>query len=569
LPTPAKAPTIVTLLTDLEITDLGIIDHIGLTLAPGLNVLTGETGAGKTMVVSGLQWLLGGRADRDRVRRGARAAVVQARFEGVPDSALDWSDPEDDELIVSREVGNRGEDGEAAGRSRARLAGRLAPVTALAEVLGPVVEVHSQHESIRLADPAVQRRLLDRFDAAAIDPLLAAYRQAHGRWKDATRDLDEAERASRDDAREADRLRVELDEIDAVGPSAGEEDLLDAEIGRLGHAESLQAAAETASSALTDDGGARDLLGSAVAALRDVAAHDAGLAGPLGRLEAVLAEAQDVAFELSGYADGLDADPESLQSALSRRAAVGALLRKYGPATADVLAYRDEAARRLDLVDGGEGRLAALRAAVEDAEVAVATTGTALRDARTAAAARLSTTVDGHLHELSMVEARTDIVVEQAPPGPDGADRVEFLLAANRGQAALPLGRAASGGERSRVALAVKVALADADDTPVMVFDEVDAGIGGETALAVGRKLARLARGRQVLCVTHLAQLAAFADAHFVVSKQAEGSSTVASVARLDDAERAAELSRMLSGAGASEAALSHARELLTVARTS
>ncbi|CAN5363667.1 DNA repair protein RecN [soil metagenome] len=556
-----------TLLTDLEITDLGIIDHIGLSLSPGLNVLTGETGAGKTMVVSGLQWLLGGRADRDRVRQGAKAAVVQARFEGVPASAADWVDPDDTELLVSREVGNRGDDTQSSGRSRARVAGRLAPVTTLAEVLGPVVEIHSQHESVRLGDLAVQRRLLDRFHTADIGPLLVAYRTAHRTWRDARDQLEEAELAARDHAREADRLRVEIAEISVVQPLAGEEADLDAEIGRLDHAESLRQAAATASQALTADGGARDGLGTAVDALREVVDHDATLAEPLGRLEAVLSEAQDLGFELSGYADRLDADPETLEGALTRRAAIGALLRKYGPGTVDVIAYLADAEQRLQLVDGGEERLAALRAALDIAEAAVVETGAQLREARRTAAAALCDIVDGHLHELSMVDARTTIAVEDAPPGPDGTDRVEFLLAANRGQPALPLGRAASGGERSRVALAVKVALADADDTPVMVFDEVDAGIGGETALAVGRKLARLAKGRQVLCVTHLAQLAAFADAHFVVSKQAEGATTVTQVVQLDEADRAAELSRMLSGASGSAAALSHARELLTAAK--
>ncbi|HUG83243.1 MAG TPA: DNA repair protein RecN [Euzebya sp.] len=556
-----------TLLTDLEITDLGIIDHISLALAPGLNVLTGETGAGKTMVVSGLQWLLGGRADRDRVRQGAKAALVQARFEGLPPSAVDWVDPDDQELLVSREVGAKGDSDQAGGRSRARLAGRLAPVTTLGEVLGPVVEVHSQHESVRLGDPSVQRRLLDRFDTVTIGPLIATYQDCYGSWRSASAAVLDAEQATREDVRQVDRLRTEIAEISGVAPQVGEEDRLDADIDRLQHAESLRLAATTAAEALTAEAGARDTLGMAVAALREVAMHDDALRDPLGRLEAVSAEAQEVAFDLVAYADGLDGDPQSLQEILGRRAAIGALLRKFGPGTADVLEYLAQAQQRLDLIDGGEERLAVLRDARDQAQLAVHAAGTSLRRARLAAGKRLAAEVDGHLRELAMADARTRIEVAEAEPGPDGADRVEFLLAANRGQPALPLGRAASGGERSRVALAVKVALADADDTPVMVFDEVDAGIGGETALAVGRKLARLAQGRQVLCVTHLAQLAAFADAHFVVSKHVRGNTTVTEVVQVDDAERAAELSRMLSGTAGSQAALSHARELLTVAR--
>lgn len=564
VPTTADRPPPV--LTDLEIAGLGIIDEIALSLAPGLNVLTGETGAGKTMVVTGLQWLLGARADRDKVRAGERAAVVQARFDGVPRSAGDWVDPEDGELLVTREVGARGDDATAAGRSRARIAGRLAPVATLSEVLEPVVEIHSQHESVRLADPSLQRRLLDRFGGTAVATARAAYDAAYAAWREAVRVLDQAERSSRDDARMADHLRAEVDEIAAVDPAEGEEDALDAEIGRLEHAESLRRAAVVATAALTGDDGARDALGAAVAAVRDVVDHDPQLAEPLARLEGALAEAQDVAFELDAYAEGLDADPESLDRALGRRAAIGGLLRKYGPTTGDVIAHLAQASDRLALVDGGDERLARLRAEAEEAEEAVTGAGAALTAARRTAAAALARIVDGHLAELSMPDARTTIAVEDASPGPDGADRVEFLLAANRGQPPLALGRAASGGERSRVALAVKVALADADDTPVMVFDEVDAGIGGETALAVGRKLARLAEGRQVLCVTHLAQLAAFADAHFVVTKAAQGDTTVTRVDRLSDEDRAVELSRMLSGATESDAALSHARELLASA---
>ncbi|MGI9016627.1 MAG: DNA repair protein RecN [Euzebya sp.] len=554
------------MLTDLEIQRLGIIDHVSLALAPGLNVLSGETGAGKTMVVTGLQWLLGARADKDKVRVGADAAMVQARFDFVPDSALEWSDPDDDELLVSREVGGRGEDGQSAGRSRARVAGRLAPVAALGEVLLPVVEIHTQHESVRLGDAAVQRGLLDRYAGAEVQALLPPYTDAYNDWRQATAALQHAQESSQDDAREADRLRFEVAEITAVEPAQGEEDRLDSEIGRLQHAESLRSGSSQAGEYLTGEGGARDGLGSAVAAIREVAAHDPDLTPPLQRLEGVMAELQDVAFELADYADNLDSDPANLDRTLERRAAIGGLLRKYGPTTEDVLAYRRQAEERLDLVDGGEERLALLRDAVQQAQTTMLGVGTALRDARRVAAQRLAAIVDGHLAELSMPHARTTILVEEAPPGPHGCDRIEFLLAANRGQPALPLGGAASGGERSRVALAVKVALADADDTPVMVFDEVDAGIGGETAQAVGRKLARLARGRQVLCVTHLAQLAAFADAHFVVTKHSQANQTVTTVARLAPQERVAELSRMLSGDNHTTAALSHAQELLDMA---
>jgi DNA repair protein RecN (Recombination protein N) len=550
-------------LTDLEIRDVGVIAQAALRLGPGLNVLTGETGAGKTMVVSSLQWLLGGRADRDRVRRGAAAAVVQARVEGVPASAADWVDPDDGELLVLREIGGRGEDG---GRSRARLSGRLAPVSALAEVLGGVVVVHSQHESVRLADPAVQRELLDRYGGEPVLSALEAYRAAHARWRAATRELADAEGSVRQDAREADRLQAEVDEIAAVDPADGEEDELDERIGRLQHVEDLRAAAVRAAAALTDDAGARDALGTAVAALREVVAHDPALVDPLGRLEGALAEVQDVGFDLSSYAAGLDADPQALEDALARRAAVGRLLRKYGPGTAEVRAYLGEALARLALVGGGEDRLARLRERAADAEAEVRRLGERLRDARAAAGRRLAAAVDAQLADLSMPGARATVAVEPAEPAAHGADRVELLLSSGPGQPTLPLARAASGGERSRVALAVEVALADVHDVPVLVFDEVDAGIGGDAALAVGRALARLARDRQVLCVTHLAQLAAFADVHFVVDRHVVDGATSTSVRRLGASERVAELSRMLSGQVGGEAAAAHARQLLAAA---
>ncbi|WP_108665679.1 DNA repair protein RecN [Euzebya rosea] len=557
------------MLTDLEISDLGIIDEVSLALGPGLNVLTGETGAGKTMVVSALQWLLGGRADRDKVRSGARAAIVQARLVPVPASATDWIDPEDEDLVVSREVGAKGDGDAAAGRSRARIAGRLAPVASLAEVLAPVVEIHSQHEALRLADHRMQRALLDRFGGEAIEKARAAYDVAYGRWTEARTALEDAEHAMREGAREADRLRFEVNEIDAVAPEEGEEDRLDGDIARLEHAESLRIACQTVVDAVQEEGGARDTLGTAVAALRGVVSHDESLADPLERLQAQMAEVQEVAIDLTSYLDGLEADPSALDAILGRRSAIGALLRKYGPSTTQVRAYAAQAHERLALIDGGETRLEELRATLADARQAVDAAGKTLRVARESAGAALCSTVDGHLAELSMPDAHMSVDITPADPGPDGADRIEFLLAANRGQPALPLSRSASGGERSRVALGLRVALADADDTPILVFDEVDAGIGGETALAVGQKLATLARGRQVLCVTHLAQLAAFADAHFVVRKGVTGDRTTTSVSRLADDERAEELSRMLSGTPDSDAALTHAAELLGLAQGS
>jgi DNA repair protein RecN (Recombination protein N) len=547
-------------LDELHIRDVGVLDDVTLPLGPGLTVVTGETGAGKTMVVSALELLRGARADSDQVRRGASAALVEGRLRPPPPGAEEWLGEGDDELVVAREVA-------AGGRSRARLSGRLAPVSALASLVGGVVELHGQSDNARLSSPAAQRELLDRSGGPRLAALLEDYRATHRALRAAEQELEALQHGERDRVREVGRLEFELGEIDAVDPQPGEEDELDAELRRLEHAESLVAAAATAAATLADDGGARDALGAAVAALRGSSGYDAALDELLARAEGLAAEAQDLAFELSGYAGGIEADPERLAGLRDRRMALGALLRKYGPDTQAVRAYAVEARARLETLAGGDERRTALEAETKQLRDALAEQGRALAERRRAAGTRLAKAVEGHLAELAMAAARMSVEVAATEPGPDGADRVTFLLAANPGEPALPLGKAASGGERSRVALAVRLALADADATPVLVFDEVDAGIGGATALAVGRKLARLARGRQVLCVTHLAQLAAFADAHVVVAKRTARGRTVAQVRVLQEAERVAELSRMLSGTPDSAAAARHAAELRALGR--
>lgn len=547
------------MLEELLIRNIGVIDEVTLRLAAGLNVLTGETGAGKTMVVSALELLTGGRADADQVRAGTPAAVVEGRLRPPPPGCEDWL-AGDDELVVSREISGRQDAG--SGRSRARLGGRLAPASALAEVVGSVIELHGQSESVRLAAPAVQRDLLDRFGGRSIARLSAAYRDAFDSWRELREERDRLTADTRERARELDRLAFELDEIDAVAPAPGEDDALDAELRRLEHAEALLTAATAAGSALTDDGGARDALGFSVSALRAVDGYDDALDVLGKRAESLAVEAQDLAFELGRYVEELDLDPGRLESLRERRGALARLVRKYGHDAAGVVAYAEEARARHAELSGGDERAAALEFQVAEARAALTAAAEDLRAARVEAGGKLAAEVERHLGDLAMAAARVQIAVEPIDPAVHGADRVTFLLAPNTGEPALPLGKAASGGERSRVALAIRVALADADATPVLVFDEVDAGVGGATALAVGEKLADLARGRQVLCVTHLAQLAAFADAHFVVAKGANGDRTTASVCRLDEEEGLVELSRMLSGSPESALSAEHAAEL-------
>lgn len=559
------------MLEELLIRDVGVIEEVTLRLAPGLNVLTGETGAGKTIVVSALELLLGARADADRVRAGARMAIIEGRIHPVPQSAREWLPEGDEELIASREV-VAGEDGSARrqggmARSRARLGGRLASVSALADAVGAAVEIHGQTDSTRLLDPAEQRELLDRSGGPSLIGVRARYHDWYRRWRVAAEEFGVLCTDARDRARELDRLVFELAEIDAVGPVEGEEDVLTVELARLEHAETLVDAAVQASGVVGGDGGARDALGGAVAALRAVAGLDPGLDLLGARAEGLAAEVQDLALELTTYAGSVELDPRQLTALRERRAALAGLMRKYGPDSAAVVAYAEQARARADTLRAGNDRRSALAAEVSRLEAAVGDAAAELRSARKEAGERLAAAVAGHLADLGMPSARMEVAVEETAPGPNGGDRVRFLLAANPGEPALSLAKAASGGERSRVALAIRLALAGADDTAVLVFDEIDAGVGGATALAVGRKLAALARDRQVLCVTHLAQLAAFADAHFVVEKRTVGGRTVAAVTRLDEEARVRELSRMLSGTPSSARAAGHAAELLSMAR--
>ena len=555
------------MLSELSIRNVGVIDDVTLDLGSGLVVLTGETGAGKTMVVSAVELLLGSRADGDRVRAGTSGAVVEARIIPAPAAAGEWLDDGEDELTVRREVAAAGPT-----RSKVRINGRMAPVSALASALSGVVELHGQSDSARLSDSAMQRELLDRYGGAALGAAAARYAEAFTAWRDARAELQSLQTTAQERAREADRLRFELAEIDGIDPQPDDATTLPADLARLEHAETLTGAASSAAAAIGDDGGARDALGAATAALRGVASVDAELDALGVRAEALAAEAQELAIDLGAYAASLEVDPIRLESLRDRAAALQRLTRKYGSGVSGavdpvgVADYATLARSRLLELDGGDDRAATLAAQTAELEAAVLAAADELRAQRRRAGDALATVVDSHLAQLGMAGARLTVSVEPVAPNASGADDISFGLAANPGEPALPLGKAASGGERSRVALAVRAALADADDTPVLVFDEVDAGIGGETALAVGRMLARLAARRQVLCVTHLAQLAAFADTHLVVTKTSAGGRTTAAVQRVEGADRVTELSRMLSGTPSSERAASHAAELLDIA---
>lgn len=580
---------VVPVLEEMRIRSLGVIDDAVVELSPGFTAVTGETGAGKTMVVTSLGLLLGGRADAALVRAGAKAAVVEGRIDVPPDSSAAvrareaGAELEDGALLVSRTLS-------AEGRSRAHAGGRSVPVGLLAELSDDLVAVHGQTDQQGLLRPARQRQALDRFAGEAVAAPLAEWSAAYRRLRGVSAELDEITTLARERAQEADMLRFGLEEIAAVEPVAGEDTELAAEAERLGHAEALASAATSAHGALAGDPAdpesvdAAALVSAAHRALEAQRAHDPALASLADRLGEVSILMGDVAGELAGYADDLDADPLRLAAVEERRAALGQLTRKYGEDIAAVLSWSEESAARLAQLEGDDDRIGELTAE-RDALVSELT-GLAQRltDARTDAAKRFADAVTEELAELAMPHARVSFSLKRADAaagapaleldgrgvafGPHGTDDVELLLAPHPGAQPRPVAKGASGGELSRVMLAVEVVFAGADPVPTYLFDEVDAGVGGKAAVEVGRRLARLARSAQVVVVTHLPQVAAFADRHLVVEKTDDGSVTHSGVQAMEGEARVRELSRMLAGQEDSELARAHAEELLEAART-
>ncbi|MFD0154225.1 DNA repair protein RecN [Streptomyces sp. NPDC127132] len=575
-------------LEEMRIRSLGVIDDAVVELSPGFTAVTGETGAGKTMVVTSLGLLLGGRADPALVRIGAASAVVEGRI-SVPAGApaalrAEEAGAELDEgvLLVSRTVS-------AEGRSRAHLGGRSVPVGLLAELADELVAVHGQTDQQGLLKPARQRGALDRYAGEAVAVPLAAYGEAYKRLRAVTGELEEITTRARERAQEADLLRFGLAEIEAVDPRAGEDVELAAEAERLGHAEALASAAALAHSALAgnpEDPEAVDattLVAGAGRALEAVRSHDAALASLADRMGEISILLGDVAGELAGYADDLDADPLRLAAVEERRAALTQLTRKYGQSgegMASVLAWAEESAARLGELDGDDDRVEELTAERDRLRDELSVLAQGLTDARTETADRFAGAVTAELASLAMPHARVSFDISQTEDpegvevggrrvayGPSGADEVELLLAPHPGAPPRPIAKGASGGELSRVMLAVEVVFAGTDPVPTYLFDEVDAGVGGKAAVEIGRRLAKLAKTAQVVVVTHLPQVAAFADRQLLVEKTNDGSVTRSGVTVLEGEERVRELSRMLAGQEDSETARAHAEELLATAR--
>ena len=586
------------MLEELRIRGLGVIEESVLDLGPGFTVITGETGAGKTMVVTALGLLMGGRADAGAVRTGATSARVQGVVDvrSCPPAAavVDGAGGavEEGRVVLARQVS-------AEGRSRAFAGGAVVPVGVLSRCADVLVAVHGQSDQHRLLRQVAQRDALDRFAGADTLALRARFEEAWSALRAVMTELEEVSATLRERAREADLLRFGLGEIGAVAPVPGEDASLAAEETRLAFADTLRSAAEGAREVLSSDSdapGVVDALGAVASARRlldGVREHDPRAAELADRLADLGYLLNDLAGDVAAYSTEVETDPLRLAAVSERRAALTALTRKYGDTIDEVLSWSGTAAARLVDLDDTDQHLERLRAQRDRRLDEVADLGARLSAARKVAAVALAETVTAELAVLSMPDARVEIHVRQVEDpegvpfavqgsrpgsGPSrverrvkvsasGLDEVEFWLAANAGTEPRPLNRGASGGELSRVMLALEVALAGTSPVPTFVFDEVDAGIGGKAAVEVGRRLGLLAQHAQVLVVTHLPQVAAFADRHVVVAKSADGSVTTSGLAVLDEEGRLRELSRMLAGFEESQAARAHARELLDAAR--
>ncbi|WP_406831132.1 DNA repair protein RecN [Pedococcus sp. KACC 23699] len=560
------------MLQELRIQRLGVIDDAVLDLHPGLNVLTGETGAGKTMVVTGLGLLLGARADAGLVRAGAASAVVEGLVEVAADHPASLRAAEagaevGDGLVLIRSVS-------AEGRSRAHVGGRTAPVGVLAEVGEHLVAVHGQADQWRLRHGEQHRAMLDQFGGTTVAKALKRYTELYDEHEAARAELAMLREQARDRTREVEVLQHGLEQLEQLDPQLGEDADLRIEDERLSHAEGLRTAASLAHDHL---GGAQEYAADpAPSAIETIAAARQALAGEvehdpaLRELDRRLADVgylvSDLAADLSSYLTDVDVDPTRLAWVQQRRADLTALTRKYGETVEDALEWGRTAAARLDLLLGSDSRIEQLEPRVAELDRGRVAAAAALTTARTKAAARLAKAVTTELSHLAMGQATIEVAVTArgAGLGRHGGDDVEILLAANPGSPARTVAKAASGGELSRVMLALEVVTGAAGgaDVPTFVFDEVDAGVGGAAALDVGARLAALAEHAQVVVVTHLPQVAAYADRHLVVRKASDGHITSSGIHALEGDERLRELARMMSG-GESEAALDHARELV------
>ena len=565
------------MLADITITDLGVIHHATAELSTGLTVLTGETGAGKTMVVTGLRLLAGSRADASRVRTGADKAVVEGSF--LADELSTDAQQAVAELVESG-GGAADENGEylvartvsVQGRSKAHLGGRSVPAAKLAEFSSYVLAIHGQNDQLRLLAPEQQRAALDRYAPENVR-LLQNYQQHYREWKKLQRDLKVRTESRRELAQEVDRLQFAIDEIEQIAPEPGEDEQLIQRIRRLQDVDSLREQAMAALTAIdgpeaaggedgfTETDPASTLLGQAESAVRD--SEDPQLAAIADKLGEITTQLGEISAELGGFLGELPADPDELEASLQRQHELKTLTRKYAPTISEVITWKDEASVRLSSIDTSAQALEELQKQVKVAEKDMRAAASELTMARRSAAGELEKAVTAEIQGLAMPKARLEVAVREIAPSDYGADEVELLLAPNDAARAQPLSTAASGGELSRVMLALEVIISAGTTGATMVFDEVDAGVGGRAAVEIGRRLARLAVHNQVIVVTHLPQVAAYADTHLHVAKEVTDETVTSGVLTLDHEQRVEELARMLAGLDDTATGRAHAAELL------
>lgn len=555
------------MIQELHIRDLGVIREARLAFKPGFNAITGETGAGKTMVLTALGLLLGQRADAGSVRTGQAQTLVEGRI-AVANSELReritdlGGTLDDDELIMNRIVSSEG-------KSRATLGGVSVPVASIGEIAGQLVVVHGQADQIRLKSPSAQREALDSFAGNA--DLLQKYKISFQDWQSTAKLIAELESSSAAQLQEVERLKFAIDEIGKVNPKSGEDVELADLANRLGNLEGLRSAASAAHEMISSESDNVDALGLTGQA-RKVLDHESDsklqeLGLSLGEISSQL---RDVAGDLASYLSSLDDDSDlSLDQVQSRRAELNALTRKYGSSIDEVLEYSQSAQQQLLALDNSDERISALREQEQEQFAAASALAEELSQKRKSAAIELATAVTAELKGLAMNDARLVVEVESTDQLTNtGVDNVSILLASYAGAEPRPIGKGASGGEISRIMLAIEVVLAKDRQATTFIFDEVDAGVGGAAAIEVGRRLARLAQQAQVIVVTHLAQVAAFADHQLRVLKNSSDNVAETDVVVLDQQQRLEELARMLSGLAESVSAREHAAELMSMAKS-
>ena len=560
------------MIEEIVIRDLGVISEAKLEFGPGLTVLTGETGAGKTMVLNALGLLLGERSDSSAIRKGQEQAFVEGRWL-LADSAIArirelGIELDDQELLVNRSVS-------AEGRSRAALSGKSVPVGILSEIGEQLVVVHGQSNQIRLRSAAAQREALDQFAGDELAKILLEYSSVYASWKQSSTRLNELTTQLEARAREADQIRSAVEELTALDPKPGEDIELAEKASKLTHLEELRIAATESHNQLSTEGfddssDAITLVGKARRALEAVSEHDPELASLAEQLKEIGFSLNETSASISGYLASLDSDgSQELEQVQQRRADLTSAMRKYGPTLEEVISFLENSGARLLELDSSDKEIQGLTALEQSLGNQANSLAKSITDLRTKAASSLAKAVTAELSALAMTGASLEVTVTSGELGVHGADQVAILLSAYPGAEPRPLGKGASGGELSRIMLAIEVVLAKSELAPTFIFDEVDAGVGGAAATEVGKRLATLAQNAQVIVVTHLPQVAAYATRHLRVLKSVSDQYTATDVVRLEGEAVVEELARMLSGLSESESGKTHAKELLELAKAS